>query len=53
MNEGEFIFEKFAWQRGFAAFSVSESQLDVVFNYIKNQKHHHLKNNGQDEFDDL
>ncbi|MFH7003205.1 IS200/IS605 family transposase [Flavobacterium bizetiae] len=53
MNEGEFILEKFAWQRGFAAFSVSESQLDVVFNYIKNQKHHHLKKNGQDEFDDF
>lgn len=53
MNEGEFILEKFAWQRGFAAFSVSESQLDIVFNYIKNQKHHHLKKNGQDEFDDF
>lgn len=53
MNEGEFILEKFAWQRGFASFSVSESQLDVVFNYIKNQKHHHLKKNGQDEFDDF
>jgi putative transposase len=53
MNGGEFILEKFAWQRGFAAFSVSESQLDVVFNYIKNQKHHHLKKNGQDEFDDF
>ena len=53
MNEGEFILEKFAWQRGFAAFSVSESQLDVVFNYIKNQKQHHLKKNGQDEFDDF
>jgi putative transposase len=53
MNEGEFILEKFAWQRGFAAFSVSESQLDVVFNYIKNQKHNHLKKNGQDEFDDF
>lgn len=53
MNEGEFILEKFAWQRGFAAFSVSESQLDIVFNYIKNQKHHHLKKNGQDEFDNF
>lgn len=53
MNRGEFILEKFAWQTGFAAFSVSESQLDVVFNYIKNQKQYHLKKNGQDEFDDF
>lgn len=51
MNRGEFILEKFAWQTGFAAFSVSESQLNAVYNYIKNQKEHHLKKNGQDEFD--
>ena len=53
MNRGEFILEKFAWQTGFGAFSVSESQLDAVCNYIKNQKQHHLKKNGQDEFDEF
>ncbi|WP_286966856.1 IS200/IS605 family transposase [Flavobacterium sp. UBA4854] len=53
MNRGEFILEKFAWQTGFGAFSVSESQLNAVYNYIKNQKQHHLKKNGQDEFDDF
>jgi len=51
INRGEFILEKFAWQTGYAAFSVSESQLDIVYHYIKNQKKHHLKKNGQDEFD--
>ncbi|MET3028864.1 IS200/IS605 family transposase [Flavobacterium sp. UW10123] len=53
MNRGEFILEKFAWQTGFGAFSVSESQLNAVYNYIKNQKQHHLKKNGQDEFDEF
>ncbi|MHC0439481.1 IS200/IS605 family transposase [Flavobacterium sp. 3-210] len=53
INRGEFILEKFAWQTGFAAFSVSESQLDAVYNYIRNQKQHHLKKNGQDEFDEF
>ena len=53
INSGDFILEKFAWQTGFAAYSVSESQLDVVHNYIKNQKQHHLKLNGQDEFDEF
>ncbi|WDF59667.1 IS200/IS605 family transposase [Flavobacterium sp. KACC 22758] len=53
MNRGEFILEKFAWQTGFGAFSVSESQLDAVYNYIKNQKQHHLKKNAQDEFDEF
>ena len=38
MNREELILEKFAWQTGYAAFSVSESQLEVVYQYIKNQK---------------
>lgn len=53
INGNNMMLEKFAWQNGFAAFSVSESQLEVVYNYIKNQKQHHLKKNGQDEFDDF
>jgi putative transposase len=53
INSGDFILEKFAWQTGFAAYSVSESQLDVVHNYIKNQKQHHLKITGQDEFNEF
>ena len=48
INGEELILEKFAWQTGYAAFSVSESQLDAAYNYIKNQKQHHLKKNGQD-----
>ncbi len=53
INGNNIMLEKFAWQNGFAAFSVSESQLEAVYNYIKNQKQHHLKKNGQDEFDDF
>ena len=53
INREELILEKFAWQTGYAAFSVSESQLDAAYNYIKNQKKHHLKKNGQDEFDEF
>jgi putative transposase len=53
INGGNLILEKFAWQTGFAAFSVSESQLEIVYNYIKNQKQHHLKKNGQNEFDEF
>ncbi|MBZ4044028.1 IS200/IS605 family transposase [Flavobacterium hibisci] len=51
INRENLIPEKFAWQTGYAAFAVSESQLDAVYNYIKNQKQHHLKKNGQQEFD--
>lgn len=53
INRGELIPERFAWQTGYAAFAVSESQLNAVYNYIKNQKEHHLKKNGQDEFDEF
>jgi putative transposase len=53
INRQELILEKFAWQTGYAAFSVSESQLDAVYHYVKNQKQHHLKKKGQDEFDEF
>ena len=35
----------FYWQKGYAVFSVSESNKNSVVNYIKNQKVHHLKQN--------
>ncbi len=35
------IGSKFSWARGYAAFSVSESVLSKVENYIKNQEEHH------------
>jgi putative transposase len=53
INGVDLMLEKFAWQTGYAAYSVSESQLEAVYNYIKNQKAHHLKKNSQDEFDDF
>ena len=52
INSGDFMLEKFSWQTGYAAFSISESQLDKVYNYIKNQKAHHLKQTSQEEFDE-
>lgn len=53
INGENLILEKFAWQTGYAAFSVSESQLELVYNYIKNQKKHHLKKNFQDEYEEF
>ena len=34
---------KFMWSKGYAAFSVSESNLDKVVKYILNQEEHHSK----------
>jgi REP element-mobilizing transposase RayT len=34
---------KFAWQKGFGAFSVSRSGVDAVVRYIKDQEQHHRR----------
>lgn len=39
----------FAWQGGYAAFSVSASNLEQVKRYIERQEQHHRKCNFQDE----
>ena len=46
---------KFYWQRGYGAFSIGQSQVTVVSEYIRNQKTHHLKKSlsYEDEFRDL
>ena len=40
---------RFAWQTGYAAFSVSESQVDAAKAYVRNQKQHHAKLSFRDE----
>jgi len=40
----------FTWQRGYAAFTVSQSNLKQVQRYIANQKEHHLKVSFRGEF---
>jgi putative transposase len=41
---------KFAWQRRYGAFTASESAVDSVRRYIRNQKEHHLKQAFEDEY---
>ncbi len=40
----------FAWQAGYGAFTVSQSQIEVVTNYIRNQAEHHRKWTFQQEY---
>ena len=40
----------FSWQRGYGAFSVSESMCGMVSKYIENQKEHHKKMTFKEEF---
>jgi len=43
----------FAWQGGYGAFSVSESNIQRVKEYILNQEEHHKKMTFKDEFREL
>ena len=40
----------FSWQRGYGAFSVSQSQLAAVIAYVDGQEEHHRKVTFQDEY---
>ena len=39
----------FGWQDGYAAFTVSESQVERVRHYIQNQREHHARSSFRDE----
>jgi REP element-mobilizing transposase RayT len=43
-------YGKFEWQEGYAAFSVSPSQMARTIAYINNQKEHHRKKTFEEEF---
>jgi len=53
INQSNLIAEKFAWQTGYAAYSVSESVVERVYQYIKNQKQHHQNKTFQQEYDEF
>src|SRR5947207_10889648 len=42
---------KFAWQGGYGAFSVCESQVDRVRLYVVNQETHHRRMSFEEEFE--
>jgi REP element-mobilizing transposase RayT len=43
-------FSNFYWQRGYGAFSVGQLEIDVVKNYIANQKEHHKDKDFKTEY---
>ncbi len=43
-------FSKFSWQAGYGGFSVSESNVPKVANYIQNQEEHHRVKTFQEEY---
>jgi REP element-mobilizing transposase RayT len=43
----------FGWQKGFGAFTVSHSQIEIVRSYIQNQREHHRTKTFEEEFIEL
>ena len=53
INSKQFISGKFEWQTGFGAFTVSQSGVNSVIDYIKNQENHHGKKSFREEYIDF
>jgi len=53
INKNGLTNEKFEWQDEYFAVSVSESMIDRVRNYIRNQEKHHSKKSFQDEYEEF
>lgn len=49
LNQDVRLTPRFAWQTGYGAFTVSESQIPGVQRYIRNQAKHHARRSFKDE----
>ena len=50
INEKNLIHGKFEWQEGYGGFSYGRSQIEKVYEYIKNQELHHKKQTFKEEY---
>ena len=53
INKNQLTKDKFVWQNEYFAVSVSESMIESVRNYIKNQEIHHKKKSFADEYQEF
>ena len=53
INKNKLTSQKFEWQDDYFAVSVSESGINAVREYIKNQEEHHKKKTFQQEYDEF
>jgi len=45
--------QPFEWQEGYGVFSVSESNVERVIEYVRNQKQHHTRNTLMEEWEQV
>jgi len=51
INDNKLVRGKFAWGRGYGAFSVSHSDVERVARYIARQEEHHRKKSYAEEYE--
>ena len=50
INDERLTGSRFEWQEGYGAFSYSHSQVNAVYEYVKNQEEHHKKQTFRAEY---
>ena len=50
INKKNWVRGKFEWQHGFGAFTLGQSQVVRIINYISNQEEHHKKRTFKEEY---
>ena len=50
INDKNKLRDKFYWQNGFGAFTVSKRDIPMILNYIKNQEEHHKAKTFGEEY---
>jgi len=50
INNKFIVKDKYDWQKGYGAFSYSQSHVSNVYNYIINQKKHHKTKSFKEEY---
>jgi REP element-mobilizing transposase RayT len=50
INEQNRLMDRFSWQEGYGAFTVSESQTAAVIRYVGDQENHHRTLSFKEEF---
>ncbi|MBW3540924.1 MAG: IS200/IS605 family transposase [Planctomycetes bacterium] len=50
VNELGVLEQRFEWQKGYGAFTVSYSQIESVRRYIQNQREHHRSRSFEEEY---
>ena len=50
VNELPETLNRFEWQKGYAAFTVSHSKIEAVRMYLRNQEEHHKRQTFEEEY---